>query len=92
VLKSITILATTYRLRRVFIRGTLYPHYCLTLSWICLAVVIARAKEEGQVGGLIPHLFEGGVSILQYADDTILFMEHNLAKGEADPFYLRAVV
>jgi hypothetical protein len=46
-----------------------------------LAIVIARAKEDGQVGGLIPHLVEGGVSILQYADDTILFLEHAIAKA-----------
>src|SRR5438105_6792406 len=45
-----------------------------------LAILIARAKEDGQVGGLLPHLVEGGVSILQYADDTILFMEHDLEK------------
>jgi hypothetical protein len=45
-----------------------------------LAILIARAKEDGQVSGLIPHLVEGGVSILQYADVTILFMEHDLAK------------
>ena len=45
-----------------------------------LAVLIGRAKESGQVGGLVPHLVEGGVSILQYADDTIIFMEHDLAK------------
>ena len=30
-----------------------------------LAVLIARSKEDGQVGGLVPCLFEGGVSILQ---------------------------
>jgi hypothetical protein len=29
-----------------------------------LAVMIARAKEGGQVGGLVPHLIEEGVSIL----------------------------
>ena len=46
-----------------------------------LAILIARAKEDGQVGGLIPHLVEGGVSILQYADDTILFMDHDLPKA-----------
>jgi hypothetical protein len=46
-----------------------------------LAILIARAKEDGQVGGFIPHLIEGGVSILQYADDTILFMEHDLEKA-----------
>jgi hypothetical protein len=53
-----------------------------------LAILIVRAKEDNHVGGLVPHLFEGGVSILQYAfdggvsilqyaDDTILFMEHD---------------
>ena len=46
-----------------------------------LAILISRAKEDGQVGGLVPHLVEGGVSILQYADDTILFMEHDIAKA-----------
>jgi hypothetical protein len=46
-----------------------------------LAIIINRAKEDGQVGGLIPHLVEGGVSILQYADDTILFLEHDLDKA-----------
>ena len=45
-----------------------------------LAILIARAKEDGHVGGLIPHLVEGGVSILQYVDDTILFLEHDLEK------------
>jgi hypothetical protein len=40
-----------------------------------LAILIARAKEDGQIGSLIPHLVEGGVSILQYADDTILFLQ-----------------
>jgi hypothetical protein len=72
-------------------------HYFQTLKGLCqgdplspmlfniaadmLAILIARAKEDGQVGGLIPHLVEGGVSILQYADDTILFMEHDPEKA-----------
>jgi mannosylglycoprotein endo-beta-mannosidase len=46
-----------------------------------LAILIQRAKEDGQVEGLIPHLVEGGVSILQYADDTIIFMDHDLDKA-----------
>ena len=33
------------------------------------------------MGGLIPHLVEGGVSILQYADDTIIFLEHDIEKA-----------
>jgi hypothetical protein len=42
-----------------------------------LAILIARAKDDGQVGGLVPHLVDSGISILQYTDDTILFMEHD---------------
>ena len=46
-----------------------------------LVVLITWAKEDGQVGALIPNLVDGGVSILQYADDTILFMEHDIEKA-----------
>jgi hypothetical protein len=46
-----------------------------------LAIIINRAKEDGQVNGLIPHLVDGGVSILQYADDTIIFLDHDLEKA-----------
>ena len=41
-----------------------------------LAILIARAKEDDQVGGVIPHLVDGGVSILQYAE-MILFCSLN---------------
>jgi len=30
------------------------------------------------LSGVVPHLIDGDLSILQYADDTILFMDHNL--------------
>jgi hypothetical protein len=30
---------------------------------------------------VIPHLVDGGLSILQYVDDTILFMDHDLEKA-----------
>ena len=46
-----------------------------------LAILIERAKSEGQIEGVIPHLVDGGLSILQYADDTILFMEHDFEKA-----------
>jgi hypothetical protein len=45
------------------------------------AIIINRAKEEWEVCCLLPHLVDGGISILQYADDTILFMEHDMAKA-----------
>jgi hypothetical protein len=47
-----------------------------------LAIMIERAKVDGQFEGLIPHLVDGGLSILQYADDTILFMEHDIKKAQ----------
>jgi hypothetical protein len=42
-----------------------------------LAILINRAKEEGRLSGVIPNLVDEGLSILQYADDTKLFMDHN---------------
>jgi hypothetical protein len=46
-----------------------------------LALLIQRAKEDGQVNGLIPHLVDGGIFILKYIDDIIIFMEHDLDKA-----------
>jgi hypothetical protein len=43
-------------------------------------IIIAHAKEDWYIGGLLPHLVEGGISTLQYADDTIMIMEHNLER------------
>jgi hypothetical protein len=47
-----------------------------------LAISIERAKNNVDLVGLVPHLVDGGLSILQYADDTILFMEHDLDKAK----------
>lgn len=46
-----------------------------------LVTLINRAKREGHIEGVIPHLLDDGLSILQYADDTILFMDHDLDKA-----------
>ena len=42
--------------------------------------MIERAKAGGQIEGVIPHLVDDGLFILQYADDIILFMEHDIEK------------
>jgi hypothetical protein len=47
-----------------------------------LAILIKHAKSDGQIEGVIPHLIDGGLSILQCTDDTILFMEHDLEKAQ----------
>jgi hypothetical protein len=43
-----------------------------------LTIIINRAKSEGQIKGVIPNLIDDGLSILQYVDYTMLFMEHNI--------------
>jgi hypothetical protein len=40
-----------------------------------LAFLLEQAKAKGYIKGLVPHLVQGGLTHLQYADDTILFME-----------------
>ena len=47
-----------------------------------LALFINQEKTENQLRGVVPHLVEGRISILQYADDTILFLEHNLEHAQ----------
>jgi retron-type reverse transcriptase len=47
-----------------------------------LAILIKRAKNSGQIEGLVPHLVDDGLSILQYADDTLIFMYDNLEKAK----------
>jgi hypothetical protein len=54
-----------------------------------LAIMIERAKSDSQIKRVISYLIDGGISILQYADDTILFMEYVLKKAkksETNPF------
>jgi hypothetical protein len=46
-----------------------------------LAILIKRAKLAGQIG-MVPHLVDDGWYILQYTDDTIIFMENDLEKAK----------
>ncbi|KAK1685344.1 hypothetical protein QYE76_046192 [Lolium multiflorum] len=40
-----------------------------------LAAIIARATESGHLKGVVPHLIPGGITHLQYADDTLILIE-----------------
>jgi hypothetical protein len=46
-----------------------------------LSILINRVKDDGQVRRLVPHLVDDVIFILQYADDTILFMENDLEQA-----------
>jgi hypothetical protein len=41
----------------------------------CLAKMIHTAQQNGLISSLADHVIEGGCSILQYADDMILFIK-----------------
>jgi hypothetical protein len=47
-----------------------------------LTILIKHAKAEGQIDGMVPHLVDDGLSILQYADDTLIFLGHDLEKAK----------
>jgi hypothetical protein len=40
--------------------------------------MVHKAQENGLVTGLISHIIPHGVAILQYADDTSVFLKHDL--------------
>ena len=46
-----------------------------------LTILIDRGKDVGQLSGVVPHLVDGCLSILQYANGTILFMEHDFEQA-----------
>jgi len=41
-----------------------------------LAAILQKVKESGVITGMITELGEGDLTHLQYADDTILFIDH----------------
>jgi hypothetical protein len=47
-----------------------------------LSRMLQKVVGEGLIRGLWEELVEGGVIILQYADDTILFMDKDMGKAE----------
>jgi hypothetical protein len=51
-------------------------------------MMIKKAKHEGLINGLVTHLVDEGVSILQYADDTILLLEDSLENTRNMKFIL----
>ena len=60
-----------------------------------LALLIKRAKADDQIRGVIPHLIDDGLSILQCADDTIIFIDHDLEQAKKSQTFLvcfRAII
>ena len=51
-----------------------------------LAVLIKRAKDDRKTRGVILHLVDDGLLVLQYADDTILFLDHDIKNTKYEGF------
>lgn len=47
-----------------------------------LTLLMRRAKEDGHITGILPHLMDDGLSIHQYADDATIFLDHNPEQAE----------
>ena len=43
----------------------------------CLSKMVRNAQKNGLIVGMAPDLIEKGVAILQYADDTVICLDHN---------------
>lgn len=39
-----------------------------------LLAMLTRASNAGAIQGLVPHLVDGGITHLQYADDTVILL------------------
>lgn len=53
-----------------------------------LAAMFDSAKAAGVLCGLVPNIFPGGITHLQYADDTVLFVANDVNQIVATKFIL----
>jgi hypothetical protein len=42
-----------------------------------ISVMLTKACEAGHIAGVVSHLIPGGISHLQYADDTLILIQYN---------------
>jgi hypothetical protein len=49
-----------------------------------LAIMNECARFSGQIKGVIPHLVDGGLSILHFADDNFFSMKHDLKNKKSE--------
>jgi hypothetical protein len=47
-----------------------------------LVILINMAKSEGHINGVVPHLVDDILSILQYVDNTIIFLDRDTERAK----------
>jgi hypothetical protein len=78
VLKLITLGEKTLAAIEGVRQGDPFSPFLFNIAAEGLAKKIAQAQEAKLVTGLVPHLIENGVVILQYANDTILLLQDDM--------------
>ena len=58
-------------------QGDPYSPFPFNLAVEALSKMVTNAQKENMITGLAPDLIEGGVAILQYADDTLIFIKNS---------------
>ena len=62
-------------------QGDPFSPFLFNMVVDALASILDKAKAAGHILGITPHVVEGGgVSLLQYADDTIIMMQGSEAE------------
>ena len=57
-------------------QGEPFSPFLFNMVVDALAAILDKAKAAGHIRGITPHLADGaGISLLQYADDTIIMVE-----------------
>lgn len=74
-------IGTYFHMRKCLRQDDPLPPIMFNMVAHMLAILINTAKIDDQVTGVVPHLVRGGLFILQYDDDTIFFMDHDLEKA-----------
>ncbi|WVZ94622.1 hypothetical protein U9M48_040491 [Paspalum notatum var. saurae] len=79
--KLMMALDTTSRVRKDCDKKILSP-FLFNIVADILSILIKRTKDDNQIRAIIPHLVDDGLSILQYADDTIIFIDQDLEEAK----------
>lgn len=53
-----------------------------------LAAIFDSAKKNGLLTSLVPDIFAGGITHLQYADDTVIFIPYDSSQIRTTKFLL----
>jgi hypothetical protein len=53
-----------------------------------MSVMVKNAQQSGVLKGIVPHIQENGIAILQFADDTMFLLEEGFENARNLKFLL----